>query len=237
MSSAVIVALVVVAVEVAAMPQPWGSLYRRDHVLVLGAPGSGKSPFAAELVEGGPLAARFGLGEPARRVVYFDATRGEWAKHGERVAPDDLAASPELLAGRYLRLVVVPDDLTLVADFATTLTACRAAHSHGGLVLVVDEVGDLCHAGGGATAELLALHRNGHHDGVASVLASPCWTDVPARCRSTASRVFSFFQRADGDVRTLNAELGRQVPGFGDLAAAWKYPAPPVAWTSPTLHG
>ncbi len=226
----VVAALVVVG---ACMPQPFGDLYRRDHVVAVGAPGCGKTPFAAELVEGGPLAAHFGFERPAYRAVYFDSAKGQWARHGEVVSPFELA-DPELFRGRFLRLVVVPDDSTLVADFVATVHACRAAAPHGGLVLLVDEVGDLNEQG--AADELRGLHRNGHHDGVATVFASPTWTDIPARCRSTASRVFSFFQRADADVRTLNAELGRQVPNFGDLAAAWRYPAPPVAWVSPTLH-
>lgn len=217
---------------VLAMPQPWGDLIRRDHVLVIGAPGCGKTPFAAELVEGGAVARAVGLGRhAARRVVYFDPA-GEWGRHGERVAPEDLDAA--LFAQTFLRLVVVPDDDHLLADFIATEHACRAAHPHGGLVLVVDEVGDLTESGGSDV--LRGLHRNGHKDGVATVLCSPCWTDIPARCRSTASRVFSFYQRADGDVRTLNAELGRVVADFGDKAAAWQYPAPPVAWVSPTLH-
>ena len=221
------------------MPQPWGALYRRDHVIVIGTPGCGKTPFAAELVEGGPLARAVGVvGPPARRVVYFDPT-GEWAEFGDVVEGENMRAAaegddPDLLAGTTLRLVVSPSDATLVEDFEATVAACHAASSHGGLVLVVDEVGDL--TDGGASDTLRGLHRNGHKDGVATVLASPAWTDIPARCRSTRSRVYSFAQLAAADVETLNRELGRVVPDFGDKAAAWQYPAPPVAWVSPTLH-
>lgn len=231
-----------VAIALLAMPQPWGQLYRRDHILVLGTPGCGKTPFAAELVEGGPLAAAVGLpGPAARRVVYFDPT-GEWARHGEVVQPEDMAEAAagdaELLRGTFLRLVVEPrdteDEATLLEDFAWTVAACRRAERFGGLVLVADEVGDITEAGGAGL--LRGLHRNGHKQGVATILCSPAWTDIPARCRSSRSRVFSFAQLADADVETLNRELGRVVPDFGDRAAAWKYPAPPVAWTSPTLH-
>lgn len=215
------------------MPQPWGDLYRRDHILVLGTPGCGKTPFAAELVEGGRTACLFGVKRAARRVVYFDPT-GEWKQHGERVSPLDLREEPALLARQFLRLVVEPTDGDLANDFHMTVNACRAAEPHGGLVLVVDEVGDLTREGGD---ELLrGLHRNGHKDGVATILVSPCWTDIPARCRATASRVFSFHQSRSDDIRALTAELGRQVPEFGEHAAAWRFPQPPVAWKSPTLH-
>ncbi len=212
------------------MTQPWGQLLRRDHVLVLGMPGSGKTPFATELVEGGPLAASVGLpGPAARRVVFFDPT-GEWRDAGERVQADDLADG-ELLAGGFLRLSVAAGEESLADDFAATVRACRAAAHHGGLVLLVDEVGDLSD---GDSVELLrALHRNGHKDGVATILCSPCATDIPARCRSTATRVFSFFQKADQDVKALDTEYR---DGFGTRANAWRYPAPPIAWTSPTLH-
>jgi hypothetical protein len=222
-----------------AMPQPWGQLFRRDHILVVGTPGCGKTPFAAELVEGGPLAALVGLAGPAaRRVVYFDPT-GEWAHLGDVVQGENMrdaadGRDADLLAGTTLRLVVEPRDGTLVEDFTATVDACRAASHHGGLVLVVDEVGDL--TDGGAADVLRGLHRNGHKDGIATLLCSPAWTDIPARCRSTRSRVFSFAQLAAADVETLNRELGRVVPDFGDKAASWQYPAPPIAWTSPTLH-
>lgn len=221
------------ALGASTMPQPWGDLLNRDHILVLGTPGCGKTPFAAELVEGGPLARRFGFTRAARRVVYFSSARGSWAEHGDRIAAADLE-EPGIMAGVTLRLVVVPDEASLLSDFAHTVDACRAAAPYGGLVLLVDEVGDLTDAGGSDI--LRGLHRNGHHAGVATVFASPAWTDIPARCRSTRSRVYSFRQLADADVKTMNAELGRVVPDFGELAARWTYPAPPVAWVSPTLH-
>jgi len=227
MNLALVLALVGVA-----MPQPWGDLYRRDHVLVLGAPGCGKTPFAASLAAA------------ARRVVYYDPT-GEWTPLGETVSgelvrelveADAVAAADDLLAGTFRRLVVTPsdDEEEAVEDFRATVKLCRAAAHHGGLVFLADEVGDL--TDGGAAATLRALHRNGHKAGIATILASPCWTDIPARCRATRSRVYSFAQLADADIETMNRELGRVVPGFGELAAAWKYPAPPVAWVSPTLH-
>jgi len=215
------------------MPQPFGSLSRVDHIIVAGMPHTGKTPFASELVEGGPAARAFGFTLAARRVVYFNSGRG-WGHLGEKVTAEDLA-DPGLLEGVCLRLVVEPGQGDeLLASFAKVDEACRVARACGGLVLVVDELADLNRAGGEPI--LRGLHRNGHHDGVATIFCSPCWTDFPARCRSTASRVFSFFQRSDDDVRTLDAELGRQVPGFGARAASWRFPQPPVAWVSPALH-
>jgi hypothetical protein len=206
------------------MPQPWGQLSRRDHVLVMGMPGCGKTPHAAELAA------------EARRVVYFDPT-GEWADLGLRIdaaeLDDPATAAAELLRGEFLRVVVEPRDATLCRDFEATVAACRAAAPYGGLVLVVDEVGDLTRE---CVETLHGLHRNGHKDGVATVFASPCATDFPKRCRDTASRVVSFYQKNADDVATLNREYGREVPNFGDRAAAWRYPSPPVTWVNPTLH-
>lgn len=220
--------MILVAVAVAVllevlMPQPWGQLVRRDHVLVWGMPGCGKTPFAASLAE------------DARRVVYFDPT-GEWSDLGECVPgdyllggdPAELAA--ELLTGSFLRVVVEPDEAQLADHFEATVNVCRAAAPLGGLVLLVDEVGDLT---GGCTDTLNALHRNGHKDGIATVFASPCVTDVPKRCRDTASRVYSFFQKNAADRRALADEYG---DAFAAQAAGWRYPAPPAAWINPTLH-
>ncbi len=208
------------------MTPPWGQLVRRDHVIVLGMPGCGKTPHAASLAA------------EARRVVYFDPT-GEWSAHGERVDGADVAelvtASPtlaarELLAGTFRRLVVTPSESGLHDEFEATVELCRAARDEGGLVLLVDEVGDLVPE---CAETLMGLHRNGHKDGVATVLASPCATDIPKRCRDTASRVVSFYQKNADDRRALAQEYGDD---FATAAATWRYPNPPAAWTNPTLH-
>jgi hypothetical protein len=191
-------------------------------VLVLGMPGCGKTPFAAQLVE------------TARRVVYWDPAH-ELGHLGIIVGAADLAEHPDLLHGRTCRVVVQPDADELLEQFQVTVEACRAAERWGGLVLLVDEVHLLSSYGEGA-ATLRELHAAGHKDGLATVLVSPCWTDIPARCRATASRVYSFAQIRRDDIDALTSELGRHVPKFGDLAAAWRHPQPPVAWVSPTLH-
>lgn len=205
---------------------PWGDLVRRDHILVMGMPGCGKTPFAASLAS------------DARRVVYFDPT-GEWAELGEVVPGAYLlelvqergaaATARVLLAGTFRRLVVAPSEDNLVEEFEATVAMCRAAEEFGGLVLLVDEVGDLRRA----EETLNALHRNGHKAGIATILASPCATDFPKRCRDTASRVFSFYQKNAEDRRALANEYGE---AFATQAASWRYPAPPAAWVNPTLH-
>jgi hypothetical protein len=222
-------AALLLAVGVAVMPQPWGQLVRRDHALVAGMPGCGKTPFAASLAA------------DARRVVYFDPT-GEWEPLGEVIDADELvelvaehgapAVAGQLLPGTFRRLVVTPEKDELHDAFAATVEVCRAAAPFGGLVLLADEVGDLTRDAG-STALLLGLHRNGHKHGVASVLASPCMTDFPKRCRDTASRVYSFFQKNAADRAAMAAEYGAD---FATAAAAWRYPNPPAVWTNPTLH-
>jgi hypothetical protein len=220
---------------VTVMPQPWGTLVRRDHVIVMGMPGCGKTPYAAELAA------------DAQRVVYFDPT-GEWAAEelgevvpavlfdehrnakGELSPAGAVALATEYLRGKLVRVVVVPDDNNLAPDFEATVAMCRAAAPFGGLVLLVDEAGDLTRD---CTETLHALHRNGHKDGVATILASPCATDFPKRCRDTASRVFSFYQKNHADRRALADEYG---DAFATAAATWRHPNPPAAWLNPTLH-
>jgi hypothetical protein len=213
--------------EVHSMPQPWGDLFRRDHIIDMGAPGCGKTPHAASLAAN------------ANRACYFDPT-GEWAELGEVVPGayvlelvDELgaeAAARELLAGRFRRLVVDPSEDGLHAEFEATVQLCRGAAPFGGLVLLVDEVGDLVPA---CTETLQGLHRNGHKHGIATILASPCATDFPKRCRDTASRVFSFYQKNARDRAALADEYGE---AFATAAATWRFPSPPAAWINPTLH-
>lgn len=221
------------------MTEPWGELVRRDHVLVAGMPGCGKTPFAVGLIE------------PARRAAYVDPA-GELDALGVVVPCDYIAdavdpktweptdAAPgyaaELLAGTFCRVVFQPRPGQYAHDFAAVFALCRAAGPRQldlapGLVLFGDEVGDLTRAG--CEPLLNELHANGHKDGVASVLASPCMTDFPKRCRDTASRVFSFYQKNAADRRALADEYGDD---FATAAATWRHPNPPAAWTNPTLH-
>lgn len=202
------------------MGQPWGQLVVRDHVIVMGAPGCGKTPFAAALVAS------------ARRVVFFDSA-GDFGRdpaNGEHIPADML--TPDDLRGVVCRVCVQTERgaAGFAGDFLRTVECCKAVASEGGLVLVVDEVGDLKRE---CEPDLNELHRAGHKHGVATVLCSACATDFPKRCRDTASRVYSFFQKSADDVGTLDREYGE---GFGARARAWRHPAPPVSWVSPVLH-
>lgn len=193
-----------------------GPLDLRSHEVILGVPGSGKTTLAKERVRG------------ARRVVFFDPA-ADYDDQGEVITPGEVRAE---LRHRFARLVVAPDpDADLAETFARVVADCRAAGAESGpLVLVADEVGDYSR---GADSVLTRLHRNGHHDGVASILVSQCAVDVPKTCRRTATRVTSLLQVAADDLDALAREYG---PDFASAVQGWRPGRPPVVWTLPTLH-
>lgn len=188
----------------------------RTHDLVLGVPGSGKTSLARKLMR------------RVRRAVFFDPTGHDYSDEGELVRPEDLDADG-MLDGPIRRLVVVPG-LDVPGDFTRVVAACRRAGRTRPLVLLADEVGDYS----SRTAETLTrLHRNGHHEGVASVLVSQCAVDIPKTCRRTASRVFSLLQTASADLDALETEYG---PDFAERVRAWRPGDAPAVWTLPTLY-
>jgi hypothetical protein len=201
---------------VLAMPaSPLGPLHPRSHELCLGVPGSGKTYHARERLR------------DALRVVFFDPTGHDYEDEGEQLGARDLQADPDLLRGPVVRWVVVPG-ADVPGDFAATVEACRAAGEP--LVLCADEVGDYAPH---AADVLTRLHRNGHHDGVASLLVSQCAVDIPKTCRRTATRVVSLLQTASADLDALETEYG---PEFRERVARWRPGDPPAVWTLPTLY-
>jgi hypothetical protein len=184
---------------------------------VLGVPGSGKTHLARARLAS------------VRRLVCFDPTGHDYEGEGERVSASDLL-DRELLRGTVVRLVVVPEADDVADEFAATVAACRAAADLGGLVLCADEVGDYAPR---CADVLTRLHRNGHHDGVASVLVSQCAVDIPKTCRRTATRVASLLQTASADLDALETEYGA---AFRERVASWRPGDAPAVWELPTLH-
>lgn len=203
------------------MPQPFGDLHVRAHELYLGVPGSGKTTLAKARVAS------------ARRVVFFDPA-GDYETEGEVVYPAELEERPHtLLGGAFARVVVRAgrDEARDVAEeFEAVASACRRVACAGGLLLVADEVGDYSLR---AAETLTRLHRNGHHDGVASVLVSQCAVDIPLTCRRTATRVVSLLQVASADLDALEREYG---PDFATRVREWRPGSPPAVWELPTLY-
>ncbi|MBK9497105.1 MAG: hypothetical protein IPO08_21840 [Xanthomonadales bacterium] len=166
-------------------------------------------------------------------MVFFDPA-DDFAPEGEVFAPADLEDAPrEVLAGTFLRVVVAAGrdpDRDVAEEFAAVVEACRSVADLGGVVLVADEVGDYSRR---ADSHLTRLHRNGHHDGVASVLVSQCATDIPKTCRRTATRCTSLLQVNADDLDALAREYGDD---FASNVKGWRPGRPPVVWTLPTLH-
>ncbi len=196
-----------------------GPLHARSHEIVLGVPGSGKTYHARARVH------------DARRVVFFDPA-GDYEGEGERLYADDLAHQPELFDGKWARYVVAAGrgEADTAAEFREVIRVCRAARAGGGLILVADEVGDYAPE---CARELTRLHRNGHHDGVASILVSQCAVDIPLTCRRTATRVVSMLQTASADLDALAREYGDE---FAERVRRWRPGDAPVVWTLPTLY-
>lgn len=202
----------VIAGEVLAVLAPFGPLHARSHEIYMGVPGTGKTTLAVARVD------------EARRVVFFCPT-GDLEPQGRVLTPEQLAGDAELERGTWCRIVVKAWDRDDVAPaFLATLAACRRAGQRAPLILVPDEVGDYRAE---CERELGALHRNGHKDGVTSVLISQVATDFPLTCRRTATRVVSLLQEDPEDLKALRERYGDQ---FAERARAWGPGQPPAVW-------
>ncbi len=205
------------------MPGVYGpELANGDHRLVIGVPGAGKTYFARKLVS------------RAHRVIYFDPT-GEYeaVRRAIIVDPPDIPVEG-LRTEKFFRLVVkagrsderdVNEEFVFVAQCARAITRC---------VLLADEVGD--YNRGRAETSLKRLHRNGHKQGVVTIFVSQRAVDIPLGCRATATRVDSFLQDNEDDLRALHEIYDPGSPGFADRARAWDAYDPPVTWQRRSLY-
>jgi len=198
-------------------------LKRGDHRLVIGVPGSGKSYYAIRLVA------------KAHRVIYFDTT-GELEEEVRHATVCDVEHWPSAKVTRepYFRIVVraeqsherdVGDEFVYVAQRARDI---------GDLVLYADEVGD--YNRGPAERALKMMHRNGHKQGVVTVFVSQRAVDIPLGCRATATRVDSFLQDSEDDLKALREVYDPGSPGFAERVRAWQPKQPPITWERKQLY-
>jgi hypothetical protein len=214
------------------MPRsPHGRLEWRDHVVVIGLQGTGKTQHVVELVR------------DARRVVFFDV-KDEYASRlrgVRRVRPAELE-DPEVLAPPRLRLAVLAGleaDVEVSAEFRYVVRKLRqsgAPPERGGLgrpgvVFVVEEVNLLA---GRADATLRQLMANGHKDGIVDVLVSQRGVDAPLGCRAMVTRAYSFKQRLPQDLDRLRSEFGED---FAADAASWEAGDPPAYFEEERFYG
>jgi hypothetical protein len=195
---------------------PYGqSLRRGEHRIILGVPGSGKSTLARELVS------------TARRVVYFDP-HGDYADIRGATLIEPANLTQEHLAQKYCRIVCLAersDDYDVADEYVFVARHCREARGYGGLVFVCDEVGD--YNSGRAQRALRSLFRNGHKDGIVTILVSQRAVDIPLGCRATATSVTSLLQDSAQDYDTLCEQYGQE---FADKARNWKPGDRPAVW-------
>jgi hypothetical protein len=202
----------------------WGpDLHLGDHIIVIGVPGSGKTTHTRKLVARAP------------RVIYFDPAGDFEGVPGATVIDVEHWPVARFFREHYFRLVVraersparnVEDEFVYVSERAREI---------GTLVLVADEVGD--YNRGPAADALKRLHRNGHKRGLVTVLVSQRAVDIPLGCRATATRVESFLQDSEEDLRTMREMFDPSEPEFSSKVRAWKPGTPPVRWQRRRLYG
>jgi hypothetical protein len=195
--------------------RPWGRLQPPDHVVVLGVPQSGKTTFARRY-----LAA-------ADRGIVFDPGHDYTGIPGVTVARPEKWPRPAFFAQDTWKIVVPGPvgDGDVVEEFCYVVSRAREIRN---LLLVCDEVGDYS-VGAGARA-LRNLHRNGHKQGIVTVLVSQRAVDIPLGARATATKVLSLLQDSEQDLEALHEVYDPSCPGFSDRVREWQPGEPPVVW-------
>lgn len=201
--------------------RPWGpDLNLPEHRIIIGVPQSGKTTYARKLI------AR------ARRVIIFDPGHDYVDMSGADVVTVKEWPKSNYFNESMFRLVVIPtEDYDMVDEFVYTTKRVREI---GDLVYVCDEVGDY-NAGPGARM-LRNLHRNGHKQGLVTILVSQRAVDIPLGARATASQVDSFLQDNEQDLEQLHLMYDGSAPGFSERVRHWSPGQPPVSWKRKVLY-
>jgi hypothetical protein len=199
-----------------------------EHIIIVGVPGSGKSTWARRLVAA------------QSRVIYFDVA-GDYENLGlgygstSRIAKCYVPNFPgdDFFSDRF-KLTVLAERLDWQDVRNEFIATVRLAKRVKNLTLLADEVGD--YKTGPSEQALKALHRNGHKDGIISVLVSQRFVDIPLGCRATATAVYSFLQDNADDLQALHEQFDTLSPGFAERVRNWKPGEPPVAWQRIELY-
>jgi hypothetical protein len=194
--------------------------------IILGMNGTGKTRYAERLSALAWRAVFFSpvpdFAKPGRLFVtisYLEQWPGLLDDPHARIAIDVQADTQEGIAAELRRLVRLLREATKRKD------------SPGGFVVVLDEVGDYVRA---AEEIIKSLFRRCRHNGFAVVLISQVATDIPYRCRKLATRVNTFGQEHEGELRELASIYGQS---YADAVRAWTPGTGPVIWRSRTFAG
>lgn len=158
----------------------------REVVLVLGETGSGKTTWAKKYTDA------------ETRLFVYDIAHDFRANY---VSSDELIELQDEPPAQFRIGVWTPDDVE-------PLTA--SAYLWGNCTLVLEELSTLYRTGeriSGPIAEVVYL---GRHQTVSLVCIAQRATSIPVAIRSQASRIVSFRQQEDDDVKALVGKFGKE---------------------------
>lgn len=169
----------------------------REVVIVLGVTGSGKTTWAKKYVA------------HESRLAVYDIAHDFNVQY---MSADDIADLPESKPDRFRVGVWIPEDAPLLAASAFLLGNCT---------LVLEELSTLFPTGAKITGPISEVVYLGRHRRVTLVCIAQRATSIPVAIRSQASRVVTFRQQEDDDVKALVGKIGKEnamrVTGLPDL--------------------